>query len=286
MSAFVRAVVRLVAIPAVVFALMIAPRAAAADPPDAKPSAAADSVGRAHFQRGQKLSANGQYAAAYREFAAGYAATKRPLFLFNMAEAARANGDTTKARDAYLEFLRVDPKRALAATARTRLAEIDRGAGTPSRPDATSAPEPSAARPDPSTARPERSAARPEGSAARPDASATRPDGAARPDAPRTTPGAPGNAPSISTGGARSEPLPLMPPSATRPQPAADGLPPERFTAERADVEERPLWKKWPFWAVVGGVVAGGAVVFAVTRDHGGTACGPGCTPIDFRNPP
>src|ERR1043165_2650119 len=150
MSFTVRAVPRLVARILVLAAavMMAAPRAASADPPDARPSANADSVGRAHFQRGQKLSANGQYAAAYREFAAGYAATKRPLFLFNMAEAARANGDTAKARDAYLEFLRVDPRSALAATARARLAETDRGTGTPSRPDATSAPEPSAARPD------------------------------------------------------------------------------------------------------------------------------------------
>jgi hypothetical protein len=247
-------------------AMMVAPRAASADPPDARPSANADSIGRTHFQRGQKLSANGQYAAAYREFAAGYAATKRPLFLFNMAEAARANGDTAKARDAYLEFLRTDPKSALAATARTRLAELERRAGTTSRPEATSSSagsEPSVARPDP-----------PPGGA---DASGARPDGS------RPAPGSPGSTPSISTG-PPTEPIPFMPPSVTRPQPSAEGLPPERFTAERRDAEERPLWKKWPFWAVVGGVVAGGVVVFAVTRDHG-TVCGPGCSEIDFRPP-
>ena len=73
-----------------------------------------------------------------------------------------------------------------------------------------------------------------------------------------------------------------MPPSATQVQPPAEGLPPERFTVEHAGAEERPLWKKWPFWAVVGGVVAGGVVVFAVTRDHG-VDCGPGCSEIDFR---
>ena len=238
----VQAMQRLVAIMALAavaigFTLMAAPRAALAEPPDAKPSASSDSVGRAHFQRGQKLSASGQYAAAYREFAAGYAATKRPLFLFNMAEAARADGDTAKARDAYQEFLRADPKSALAATARTRLAEID--------PSAT------------------------------------------RPDEPRVPQSSPESAPSISTApppGPPTEPVPFMPPSVTRPQPAPDGLPPERFSTERAGAEDRPLWKKWPFWAVVGGVVAGGVVVFAVTRDHG-TACGPGCSEIDFRPP-
>jgi hypothetical protein len=238
---------------------LVSPRGASADPPDARPSANADSVGRAHFQRGQKLSANGQYAAAYREFAAGYAATRRPLFLFNMAEAARANGDAPRARDAYLEFLRADPKSALAATARTRLAELDRGAGTTSHPDA----KPSPPGPEPSTAQP--------------DASAGRPDGSRAPQ------GTPGSSPSISTG-PPTEPVPFMPPSVTRPQPAAGGLPPGRFTVERRDDADRPLWKKWPFWAVVGGVVAGGVVVFAVTRDPG-TASGAGCSEIDFRPP-
>jgi hypothetical protein len=59
-------------------------------------------------------------------------------------------------------------------------------------------------------------------------------------------------------------------------------LPPERFTSSTRDTEDRPLWKTWPFWAVVGGVVAGGAVVFAVTRDRG-SACGTGCSELDFR---
>src|ERR1043166_2436675 len=94
-------------------AAIAAPRPSWAEPPDAradaKPDAKADAAGRAHFQRGQRLSAAGDYAAAYREFAAGYAVTRRPLFLFNMAEAARASGDTAKARESYLEFLRVDP---------------------------------------------------------------------------------------------------------------------------------------------------------------------------------
>jgi hypothetical protein len=228
---------------------LLAPRASSAQPADSKPTAAADAIGRAHFQRGQRLSASGNYAAAYREFAAGYAATKRPLFLFNMGEAARASGDVARARDSYLEFLRVDPKSALAATARTRLAELDRAAGV--------------------------------GSANTGPATGATPSG--------TSPtGNPRNTPSVSTGpgAARTEPLPLRPPSTIPPQPARptsdDSLPPERFTTNR-DAEDKPLWKKWPFWAVVGvGAVAGGAIVFAATRPDA-TACGTGCSQFNFR---
>jgi hypothetical protein len=239
---------------------LTAPRASLADPPDSKSSAAADAVGRAHFQRGQRLSASGQYAAAYREFSAGYAATGRPLFLFNMAEAARANGDTAKARESYLEFLRVDPKSALAATARTRLAELDRGAGT-----ASPRPDPGGNRPDPTSARPDPGGARP---------------GRETPSSPAPSPASPSI---TTTEGARTEPIPLLPPSATRPRPSApETLPAERFSTTERDTEDRPLWKKWPFWAVVGGAVAGGVVVFAVTRDTGGVC--PRCTVFDFRN--
>jgi tetratricopeptide (TPR) repeat protein len=217
-------------------ALVAAPRGSSAEPADAKAAAAADASGHAHFQRGQRLSASGDYAAAYREFAAGYAVTARPLFLFNMAEAARANGDAAKARASYLEFLRVDPTNALAATTRTRLAELDRAAGVAPGPEPTDSP-------------------------------ATSPSVA-------TTPGA-----------GRSEALPLLPPSATSPQPPGAGpgetLPPDRFTTERRDADGAPLWKKWPFWAVVGGALAGGAIVYAATRNGG--VCGAGCTELNFR---
>jgi len=211
--------------------LVAAPRGASAGPSDAKAAAAADASGRAHFQRGQKLSASGDYAAAYREFAAGYALTERPLFLFNMAEAARGGGDVAKARENYLEFLRVDPSNELAATAQARLVELDRAAAGPG----------------------------PTGPATPPPAVTTNP------------------------GGTRSEPLPLLPPSATQPSGASPGEPlrvDRPVTIARAD--STPIYKKWPFWAVVGvGVVAGGALVYAAGRD--GDPCGAGCTQINFR---
>jgi hypothetical protein len=45
--------------------------------------------------------------------------------------------------------------------------------------------------------------------------------------------------------------------------------------------ESTAIWKQWPLWAVVGGVVAGSVVLYAATRDGG--LCGGGCTEIDFR---
>jgi len=184
----------------VILALVALPHAATAEP---APAAAADASGRAHFQRGQRLSAAGDHAAAYREYAAGYALTERPLFLFNMGESARASGDNAKAREAYLAFLRVDPDNALANTARQRIYDLDRASPVVAPP-----------------------------------------------------------------------PPPAPPPSVvvTTPPPAPIARAPEG----------QPIYKKWPFWAVVvGGAVAGGAIVFAVTRP--GDACGARCTELDFR---
>jgi tetratricopeptide (TPR) repeat protein len=192
-------------------ALVAAPRVSSADPADTKAAAAADASGRAHFQRGQRLSASGDYPAAYREFAAGYALTERPLFLFNMGEAARASGEVDKAREAYRAFLRADPANALAVTAQQRLDDLER----------------------------------------------------ARP-APATTPPPPLVPPPVA---------PMQPPSATAPIALATVEPPPAH---------RPIYKKWPFWAVVaGGAIAGGVVVYAVTRDGG--FCTGMCRELNYR---
>jgi hypothetical protein len=365
--------------------LVFAPHGVSAQPADSKPTAAADAVGRVHFQRGQRLSASGNYAGAYREFAAGYAATKRPLFLFNMGEAARASGDVAKARESYLEFLRVDPNSALAATARTRLAELDRVAGTPqsgtpqsgtpqsgtpqsgtsqsgtsqsgtsqsgtpqsgtsqsgtsrsgtsqsgtsqsgtsrsgtsrtgtsptgtsptgtsqSGTSQSSTSQSSTSQSGTSQSGTSRTGTSPTGtSQSSTSQSGTSQSGTSRtgtsstgtaPTGTAPTGTAPtGTAPSTSAvttapGPARADLLPLQPPSAVPPQPTRpssdDGLPPDRFTTSR-DTEDRPLWKKWPFWAVVGvGAIAGGAIVYAATRP-GGNPCTGDCTPLNFRSP-
>lgn len=174
-------------------------------------SAAADQQARAHFQRGQELANQGKYPQAYLEFEAGYRQSHRPLFLFNLGEAARAFGDAGRARAAYQRYLEEDPSGPMVSSAQSRLTDLGPGAAT--------------------------------------DLGLSKKnEGGDKP------------APQIS---------PLL-------------LPPERFTTqEPKEQPSRPLWKKWPFWAAVGGVVAGGVAVYALTRDT--SACGDGCTLVDLR---
>lgn len=198
-------------------ALAAAPAVARAQPaageaPEAS-DAAADQQARAHFQRGQELANEGKYPQAYLEFEAGYRQSRRPLFLFNLGESARAFGDAARARSAYQQYLDEDPRGPMVTQARARLTELGPG-------------------------------------------------------------------PTVDLGLSRktsSQPAP-------KPVPITGPvlLPPDRLSTFRDEPPARPLWKKWPFWAVVGGVVVGGGVAaYALTRD--GSACGDGCTLIDLR---
>jgi tetratricopeptide (TPR) repeat protein len=108
----------------VMFATALAATAAHAQPAHAQPAASNDQVARDHYDRGKQLAADGQFAAAYGEFSAGYDASPRALFLFNMAECERQLGNAPRARDFYERFLAASPNDALAQTARTRLSEL------------------------------------------------------------------------------------------------------------------------------------------------------------------
>jgi hypothetical protein len=216
-----------------IVAMIAAPHGAFAQQAQSKASADAEASAREHFARGQRLSTRGDYAAAYREFAAGYALTERPLFLFNMGEAARANGDIARARDNYQRFLEVDPNNALAATARTRLASLEPPASTP----------PSSADAAPGQTTP----------------------------AVTTVPFGPNPAP----------PRAIPPPWTAAPAPQRAGPSSGEPLALAPIGAPVPLWKKWPFWAVVGGALISGSIVYAVTRDE--PRCGDGCTQFNFR---
>ncbi|MEJ7597297.1 MAG: hypothetical protein WKG01_05240 [Kofleriaceae bacterium] len=66
----------------------------------AQPAGNTEEAARANFTRGKALAASRKFADAYREFEAGYRASPKPAFLFNMGEAARGMGDVVKARAA------------------------------------------------------------------------------------------------------------------------------------------------------------------------------------------
>lgn len=96
---------------------------------------AGDSEARAKqsYERGKAFVSETRFADAYSAFAAGYEASPRPLFLFNMGECSRALGDKTRARDLYQRYLADDPSGELVATARARLAELGPALAEPPR---------------------------------------------------------------------------------------------------------------------------------------------------------
>lgn len=94
---------------------------------DAKPrskESATEKRGRAHYEKGKELVDAGRYAEALVELTRGYELTGRPLFLFNMAECARALGDTAQARDWYERYLAAEANGPFANAARARLVEL------------------------------------------------------------------------------------------------------------------------------------------------------------------
>jgi Tetratricopeptide repeat len=253
-------------------ALLAAPTPSVAAPGDSKASRDAEASAREHFQRGQRLSARGDYAGAYREFAAGYALTERPLFLFNMAEAARASGDLAKARENYLQFLRLDPKSALAATAQGRIAEIDRAASTATPPPSQGASGTTAA-PAPAPGAAVTTAAPSGPSGATPSVP---PSGAPAPAAVTTAPPSP-----------EKPPVRLVPPPERTSPPASPPVSTVSTTALPADHGVRgseasaPIWKTPTFWAAVSGAAIAVTILYAVSRSDG--PCSSSCTELDFR---
>jgi hypothetical protein len=204
------------------------------------------------------LRASGDNAGAYREFAAGYALTERPLFLFNMAEAARASGDLAKARENYLLFLNRDPKSALAATAQARITEIDRAASAAPPPSSQGASGTGAAPAPASSGAP--TPATPTGAPGSTPPGTTAPPGPDKPPV-RLVPPPVGTSPSMSTGN-------------TTALPADRGV--------RGNGQSASMWKRPVFWVAVGGAaIATVAVVYAVSRSD--KPCSSGCTELNFR---
>lgn len=97
--------------------------------------------GRAHFARGKELADAARYVEALVELTKGYELTGRPLFLFNMAEAARAMGDAAQAKELYEKYLAAEANGPFANAARARLVELTPPPPEPA-PDPTPTPPP------------------------------------------------------------------------------------------------------------------------------------------------
>jgi hypothetical protein len=110
-----------------------------------------DQIAKQSYERGRQLAGESKYTQAYDAFSAGYDASHRPVFLFNMAECARALDDAPRARNLYQQFLAVSPTGDLASTARTRLAALG---ATAAPPPATPTPTPIARTTTPATTPP------------------------------------------------------------------------------------------------------------------------------------
>jgi len=96
--------------------------------------------GKALYERGKELANKGRYTEALVELTKGYELTGRPLFLFNMAECARALKDTVQARELYERYLAAEANGPFANAARTRLVELAPPAEPVAPPPAEPAP--------------------------------------------------------------------------------------------------------------------------------------------------
>ena len=101
-----------------------APSPSPAQPKAAPTAEAREAAAKAYFERGSAYYAAGDYLLARAEFAAGYELSGRPLFLFNMAECSRLNGDLEQARTGYERYLREAPSGSQVPLAKERLAAM------------------------------------------------------------------------------------------------------------------------------------------------------------------
>jgi len=224
----------------IVLVCVLAPAVAVAD------DTALAEKAKVYYQQGQSLYAQGRYREARAEFSAGYDLSKKPGFLFNMAECSRLLGERAAALQTYQRYLVEDPSGKLVALAKQRIAELQ-----------ASSPAPTGVPPPPPIADPAATVG-------------TR-------DAPSTPKAAPSPVPNPPparrTVADPSWERPASSPVIPSPKVAAEQLtPPGRTgTDEPMDTTpvSRPIWKKWPFWAVVGGVVVGTSAVLYVTMRPG-----------------
>lgn len=90
-----------------------------------------DAEARTRFRVGRALVDTGLFREAHEEFRRGFVLSRRPAFVFNMAECSRALDDSD-ARGEYAAYLELDPTGPFASVAQERLDEL--GPGSVERP--------------------------------------------------------------------------------------------------------------------------------------------------------
>jgi hypothetical protein len=126
--------------------LLLVSAAAAADDSETK--------AREYFKAASAHFDAGRYVDAQAEFAAGYELSRKPGFLWNMAECARLLGNTARAAELYKQYLATAPPNAPQRTmAEARIAEIDsqKAGPAPATAPPASAAAPAAAPPAPAS---------------------------------------------------------------------------------------------------------------------------------------
>jgi hypothetical protein len=170
----------------------------------------------------------GHYEKAASMYEEIYKITLEPVLLYNIAQAHRLGGDFDKSVFFYKGYLRAQPQAKNRTEVQKRIAELElaieakrRGQERPPNVPATVEPR---ARPQTATAQP-----------------TPTPEPATQPRAAEPAP-----------------PPSETPPAATTTETQA---PPASASNETPSSSEKPVWKKWWFWTIIGGVVVVGVVV-------------------------
>jgi len=220
---------------------------AAAQSPGARPQAAPASPGREaalekareHFQQGQRLFKVSRYREALERFKEAFVAIEDPVFLYNIAQCHRLLGENAEAVLFYRRYLEAAPAASERARAKKWIAELEATAAGASPPvGATTAPSRS------SSSNPSRPAASPSSSLA---VSPPPASGAAAPARIKPAP-------------AEAEPSAAVTFTSPPPGPAPD----------------RPIYKRWWFWAGAGAAAILGAVAIGAAVKNRPVTCGSG----------
>jgi tetratricopeptide (TPR) repeat protein len=211
---------------------------------------------RRHFLDGKRAFERKSYAAALKEFEAGYAIEPRPGFLLNMGHAARRMGDLRRAHALYVKFLATAPPPAERRAAVKAVAEIERE--LPAERQVSLAPPPVAPPAEAVSPTPLATAA----AESSPVAVALEPPARAPSAAASTEPEAEAEAAparrAVSPAASRRR-LELAPSRA-----AIDVGATLAEHPRASNEKEPPIYQRWWFWASAGGVAAGVATAIVI----------------------